>query len=233
MGRPDVVAIHQTGKCRRDCGKGRFVIDTVLNNTRLTELIPAEEVRKKFKVVNEGFGKRAVPYYILLVVLVLGSGLGLYVGLTFDDLKGVRCTKITRVCSVEEEDPNFETCNKFWCCPGLHALPFTFRDTHPDKYPEVCTPVNHTHIIKDNHHQSWSIAGVCKTRTWVSGCLEENHKVRIQGKEGNFESRVAPRSVILFTGICYLTCLVNIVLSCFFFYRIFVQTRFIKESFED
>ena len=71
VGLRDVITISEKGNGKGDCGKSRFVIDTVLNDARLTGLIPAEEVRKKFEVVNEGFGKRAAPWYIWLVFLPL------------------------------------------------------------------------------------------------------------------------------------------------------------------
>ena len=45
------ITISEKGNGKGDCGKSRFVLDTVLNDARLTGLIPAEEVRKKFKVV--------------------------------------------------------------------------------------------------------------------------------------------------------------------------------------
>ena len=46
-----------------------------MNDARLTASIPAEEIRKKFEVVNEGFGKRAAPWCIWLVSLPMLVGL--------------------------------------------------------------------------------------------------------------------------------------------------------------
>ena len=113
----NVVMIYEVGNGKGcDHGKSRFVIDTALNDTRLIGLIPPEKFREKFEAVNEGFGKRAAPWYIWLFQIPMALA-SIYFFLQLKkEVTLVRCTNITQVCSMDTEY-DLSTCNKFWCCP--------------------------------------------------------------------------------------------------------------------
>ena len=241
VGLRDVITISEKGNGKGDCGKSRFVIDTVLNDARLTRSIPEEEVRKKFEVINEGFGKRAAPWYIWLVFLPLVAGLILLGLVEADFQKGVRCNKVTRVCNVTEEDPNFETCNKFWCCPLSPGWNNWFPKDPDEWSKKGCESLAGENRLKSNEYKS--LAELCEDKVWMNSCIAfkrdrtETGVLRVQGFKNNFEwplidnsdygKRVLPVHLLCWSGIFLFFS------WCFFLYRTRMQKRFIKESFED
>lgn len=242
-----VVKISEVGNCKGDCGKSRFVIDTFFSQAQLVLSIPREEVRKKFEVVNEGFGKRAAPWYIWLVFLPwLVAGL-IFVADIETSPNGGRCTNITRVCSVGTNSSDLSTCNKIWCCFSQHqGFSRRWTDTNEwiseDFEGHGCEALAGNHTL-ENKEDKETIAGLCEEKFLMQHCSCKEKGagdrpvcgvVRIQGRKGNFEIyRNRPNLQALGAILLHMVWSFQLTSYCFFLYRTCMQKRFIKESFED
>lgn len=234
-----VIAIPQTGNCQNcDCGKDRFIIDSVLHDSRLTSIVPHETVREKFETLNEGFSKRSAPWMIWLIMIPLML-LGTFF---FAQIRGsaVRCSGITNVCSADANTPDLSTCNKIWCCePGFDQDTEEWSSADFKKAECAAMAGNET-IGKDKPE----MAELCKDKVELRNCGKctterrgKNKKevcgvVQIQGKPGNFESVDSNFGQMMLFG--QLTVQMGWILPLIFFlYRISQQRKFLLESFED
>lgn len=231
----NVIGIIEVGNCKGDCGKSRFVIDTVVNDMRLLGRIPQEEIRQKFEGLNEGFGKRAAPWYIWLFMIPL-MVIGMF---TLGNIRGsrVQCTGATQVCSVDVETPDLSTCNKFWCCPDDFdgdADEWSSKDFVKAR----CVALAGNDTLGEGKE---TMAALCKEKEELEkcNCKEEGRKkkpacgvVKIEGKDGNFDESNGnfTQNFVLGQVLIQLGWIIPL---CFFVYRTRVQKRFIKEAFQD
>lgn len=232
---PNVVAVNEIGNCKGDCGKARFVIDTVLNDMRLVGRIPQEEVREKFEAVNEGFAKRAAPWYIWLFMIPLFvAGM-----ITLTSIRGsqVQCTGATSVCSVGTESPDLSTCNKFWCCP--HGFDQDSDGWSSKDYIRAeCTVLSGNDTLGEGKD---TMAALCEEKEELSQCNckgREGRKkricgvVKIEGEDGNFDVINGNFAQNMIIGQLLIQ-LMWIIPVCRFLYGSAMQKRFLKESFKD
>lgn len=235
----NVIAIPQTGNGKNcDFGKDRFIIDSVLHDSRLESLIPTDAIREKFEVINEGFSKRS-PRWIIWLFMIPCMILGMFL---FFQIRGsaVQCSEVTKVCSADANTPDFSTCNKIWCC-GHEFEEDTDDWSSADFKKAECVAMAGNETLGDDKPD---MAELCKDKVPLRNCGEcktvkhgRSKKnicgvVQIQGKSGNFETINSnlPQMMLLGQLVIQMSWILPLV---FFFYRTSQQKKFIHESFED
>lgn len=235
----NVIVVPQTGNCQNcDCGKDRFIIESVLHDSRLNTFIPPEAVREKFEALNEGFSKRSAPWVIWLIMIPFITCGAIF----FSQIKKehVVCSGVTKVCGADVNNPDLSTCNKFWCCePGFDDNTEDWSSS--DFKAAKCVAMAGNDTVGADKPE---LAKLCKDKVELRNCGEceerrrGKHKeyvcgvVQIQGKPGNFGT-VNSNFVQMFVFgqlVIHMSWIVPLV---FFFSRISQQRKFLQDSFED